>query len=154
MNYENYEEAIIHKHGVKLSGWPSSVNGGKVIKPAKLSASQLPDLHKALRLDTCHWVALTQQQVTEEKEIFGRRVAAGEASHAERKKRSDAGTTGKRKRTRSTRDEGEEGQRAGKRARGKGKRKASKTTVHKSSELIEDDSDSDEQGNNSDDGDN
>lgn len=104
MNYFNYEFSIIQLHSVKIVGWPMDL---KFANPSEIgTVVEIRKLRNALRSGTCHWVKMSKAQLNAHIEDLKNRSNEGEAIVKPRKKRSDAGTTGKRKRkTNSSKDQ-------------------------------------------------
>jgi hypothetical protein len=86
MNYENYEKAIVEHYGVELRNFP----GGRVLQPGKLSRPLLQQLIAALEdpieMTRCHWVALSDEQLTTRITENHARQARGEMVYKPRKK--------------------------------------------------------------------
>ena len=64
MNYSSYQEKIVEKYGVKLTGWPIH---GHIRNPGQLSTDDNIILLKALVDGKCKWRKLTQGEVSARK---------------------------------------------------------------------------------------
>ena len=96
MNYVNYETSIIQQMGVCLVGWPKSV---KFVNPLQIgTVLEICTLCDDLRSGACHWVKLTKGQLDAHRADMEEWWEQGETVGKQRKKRSDAGTSRKRKR--------------------------------------------------------
>ena len=95
MQYVNYEEGIIQRYGVELTGWTYE----KFVNPSELSTAVEPlrKLVDAINAGDCKFVKLTTEERRERLASYRAKIAAGELKARERKTRSDAGTK-KRKR--------------------------------------------------------
>jgi hypothetical protein len=95
MNYNNYDTAIIETYAVKLVGWPPGIS---FISPSNIgTVGEIRRLHEALKARTCYWTTLTPAEVKAHTVNLNERRSAGEIVKQPRKKRSDAGTSCKRK---------------------------------------------------------
>lgn len=89
MNYVNYETIIVLKHKVQLVGWPTGV---KFINPADIGPSDdVKQLHDAINVGDCKWVALTRNEVLERTQTYEAAIAEGKTVGKKRKERSDKG---------------------------------------------------------------
>jgi hypothetical protein len=89
MNYVNYDRVIVLGLGVKLVGWPKTVN---FVKPSSIgSVIDARTLRDALKSGECHWIKLTARQIEDHRAEVERRKTEGETVGRPRKKRSDAG---------------------------------------------------------------
>jgi|ERR1700736_628596 len=89
MNYVNYDKVIVLGLGVKLVGWPKTVN---FVKPSSIgSVFDARTLRDALKTGECHWIKLTTRQIEDHRTQIEGREAEGETVGRPRKKRSDAG---------------------------------------------------------------
>ena len=95
MQYINYEEGIIQRYGVELTGWTYE----KFVNPSELSTAVEPlrKLVDAINAGNCKFVKLTTEECRERLASYRAKIAAGELKARERKTWSDAGTK-KRKR--------------------------------------------------------
>jgi hypothetical protein len=64
MNYSSYQEKIIEKYGVELTGWPIH---GHICNPGQLSTDDNIILLKALVDGKCKWRKLMQGEVSAQK---------------------------------------------------------------------------------------
>ena len=64
MNYLSYQEKIVEKYGVKLTGWPIH---GHIRNPGQLSTDDNIILLKALVDGKCKWRKLMQGEVSAQK---------------------------------------------------------------------------------------
>jgi len=138
MNYFNYETAIVEALGQRLVGWPKTV---KFANPSEIgTVNEIRMLRDYLKSGQCHWVKLTRSQVDEHIADLQSRREAGETVGKPRKKRSDAGTSRKRK-PRSENQENEEPEAGPSRKRTKKSR-----GKQKSAAVIESSDDSSDSG--------
>jgi hypothetical protein len=95
MNYTNYETAIVQQYSVRLVGWPKSI---KFVNPSQIgTVLEICTLRDDLRSGVCHWVKLTKSQLAAHIANLEERREQGETIGKQRKKRSDAGTSRKRR---------------------------------------------------------
>ena len=95
MNYANYETYIIQQMGVRMVGWPKSV---KFVNPSQIgTVLEIRTLRDDLKSGACHWVKLTKSQLDAHRADMEEWREQGETVGKQRKKRSDAGTSQKRK---------------------------------------------------------
>jgi hypothetical protein len=89
MNYESYEEKIVHKHGVVLEGWTFE----KFANPSDLSSAIAPlkQLRDALHGGACKWRRLSKQERDGRWKEYQDGIASGETHAKTRQTRSDAG---------------------------------------------------------------
>ena len=139
MNYVNYDTAIVGDLRRRLLGWPKDV---KFANPSEIgTVGDIRKLRDCLKSGQCHWVKLTQSQVDEHMADMQNRRDAGEIIGKQRKKRSDAGTTRKRKqRSENLENEEPEAGPSTKRAR-KDKGKQKSVAMIETSDEDSDDSD-------------
>jgi hypothetical protein len=96
MNYANYDTAMMQELGVRLTGWPNDL---KFANPSEIgTVGEVRKLRDALKSGQCHWQKLTRLQIADHVADLQRRREAGQTVGKPRKKRSDAGTSRKRKR--------------------------------------------------------
>lgn len=96
MNYANYDTAMMQELGVRLTGWPIDL---KFANPSEIgTVGEVRKLRDALKSGQCHWQKLTRLQIADHVADLQRRREAGQTVGKPRKKRSDAGTSRKRKR--------------------------------------------------------
>ncbi|KAJ7673734.1 hypothetical protein DFH06DRAFT_915712, partial [Mycena polygramma] len=90
MQFVNYEEDIVLKHGVKLVGWTAD----KFVNPSELSSAipPLQTLLAAIKDGSCKFVKLTTQERLDREAKYEEDVAAGIRVRKHRKTRCDAGT--------------------------------------------------------------
>ena len=89
MNYINYETSIVVELKVKLIGWTKGV---PFANPSVIGAvSDLRKLSDDLKSGMCHWVELTQSQLSEHKAMLDAHREDGETGGKARKTRSDKG---------------------------------------------------------------
>ncbi|KAG2149242.1 hypothetical protein DEU56DRAFT_908942 [Suillus clintonianus] len=130
MNYPNYIKSIVLSYSIVLDGWPATI---PFTSPWNIhTVCEIRDLRDALKAGTCAWKRLTKTELEKYKEDLERRRAAGEMVGKPRKKRSDSGTSCKRKNTQ--RDEGE---RPAKKSRRSNKTGKVSRPEPKSREIIE-----------------
>jgi hypothetical protein len=60
MNYAQYDEKIVQKHGIALVGWPIN---GSVRNPGFLTCDECIIVKRALAAKQCKWIKLTPQKV-------------------------------------------------------------------------------------------
>jgi hypothetical protein len=95
MNYANYETSIVQQMGVRLVGWPKAV---KFVNPSQIgTVLEIRTLRDDLKSGACHWIKLTKAQLDVHRADLEERREQGETVGRQRKKRSDAGTSRKRK---------------------------------------------------------
>jgi hypothetical protein len=84
MNYVNYDKVIVLVLGVKLVGWPKTVN---FVKPSSIgSVIDASTLHDAFKTGECHWIKLTTRQIEDHQTQLESREAEGETAGQPRKK--------------------------------------------------------------------
>lgn len=89
MNYVNYDTSIISELKVKLIGWTKGV---PFANPSAIgTVSDLRKLRDDLKSGKCHWVKLTQSQLSEHNTLLDTRREEGETVGRARKTRSDKG---------------------------------------------------------------
>ncbi|KAK1232443.1 hypothetical protein PQX77_004419 [Marasmius sp. AFHP31] len=91
MNYENYDAAIIQKHGVQLVGLPEGMQ--QLTKPTShaIPAHVARDLYTRLQAGTCRWVRMTIDELTAHEAQVDAATAAGNPVGKARAGRSDKG---------------------------------------------------------------
>ncbi|KAG1868645.1 hypothetical protein F4604DRAFT_1584515 [Suillus subluteus] len=95
MNYNNYNTAIIETYAVQLVGWPPGIN---FISPSSIgTVGEIRRLRDALKGRTCYWTTLTPAEVKAHTATLNKCHSEGEIVKQPHKKRSDAGTSHKRK---------------------------------------------------------
>jgi hypothetical protein len=130
MNYANYETSIIQQMGVRLVGWPKGV---KFVNPSQIgTVLEIRTLRDDLKSGACHWIKLTKTQLDAHCADLEERREQGETVGKQRKKRSDAGTSQKRKH-RSPEDK--ENERPSKK---RSTKKSTSTRQMKSREIVSD----------------
>jgi hypothetical protein len=142
MNYTNYETAIVQQYSVRLVGWPKSI---KFVNPSQIgTVLEIRTLRDDLRSGVCHWVKLTKSQLAAHIADLEERREQGETIGKQRKKRSDAGTSRKRRRP----SDNQENERPSKRAKNLSRKKANTRRAQKSAAIVEtsDDEDEDQDG--------
>jgi len=84
MNYVNYDRVIVLGLGIKLVGWPKTVN---FVKPSSIgSVIDARTLCDALKFGECHWIKLTARQIEDHRVQLGRCEMEGETVGWPRKK--------------------------------------------------------------------
>ncbi|KAG0694015.1 hypothetical protein DFH29DRAFT_815774 [Suillus ampliporus] len=105
MNYPNYIKSIVLSYSIVLNGWPATI---PFTSPWNIhTVCEIRELHDALKAGTCAWKRLTETELEKYKEDLERHWAAGETVGKPRKKRSDLGTSRKRKNMQREDTEGE-----------------------------------------------
>ncbi|KAG1733255.1 hypothetical protein EDD22DRAFT_830056 [Suillus occidentalis] len=95
MNYPNYMKAIVLSYSVILEGWPTTI---PFTSPWNIhTVSDMRALRNALKAGTCAWRTMSRSELEKYKADVERRQIAGEVIGKPCKKRSDAGTSHKRK---------------------------------------------------------
>jgi hypothetical protein len=138
MNYANYETSIVQQYSVRLVGWPKTV---KFVNPSQIgTVLEIRTLRDDLNSGACHWVKLSKSQLAAHIADIEARRDRGETIGKKRKKRSDAGTSHKRKRPSAD----QENERPSRRSKNSSKKKADSQRVRKSVAIIDSSDDEDE----------
>jgi hypothetical protein len=131
MNYMNYETSVVQTYSVCLVGWPKTV---KFVNPSQIgTVLEIRTLRDDLNSRACHWVKLTKPQLAARIADIEARCEQGETIGKKRKKRSDAGTSHKRKQPSA--DQENEG--PSKRSKNLARKKAGTYRVRKSVAVID-----------------
>jgi hypothetical protein len=140
MNYVNYERAIMEGLAAMLVGWPADL---KFANPSEIgTVSEIRKLRDRLKSGQCHWVKMSQSQLREHAAKLEALREAGQTIGKPRKKRSDAGTSRKRKQP-SENQENEEPE------AGPSRKRMRNAKEKKKSAAVIEDSDDDDSGNES-----
>jgi hypothetical protein len=140
MNYANYNQAIIERYKVKLTGWTYP----RFVSPAEISTvAEIWTLRDALKCGACRWIRLNKQEVLEHAADVENRRANGEQVGKPRKPRNDKGVKRKRlmpveENDGDNADKREGGSRSALSARSKGILKMSNAMPPKSKPMISD----------------
>jgi len=138
MNYVNYETSIVQTYSVCLVGWPKAV---KFVNPSQIgTVLEIRTLRDDLNSGACHWVKLTKSQLAARIADIETRRDQGETIGKKRKKRSDAGTSHKRKRPSAN----QENERPSRRSKNSSRKKAGTQRVRKSMAVIDSSDNEDE----------
>ncbi|KAI6006015.1 hypothetical protein EDD15DRAFT_2154572 [Pisolithus albus] len=140
MNYSNYNTAIVETYGVKLLGWPTGV---PFVNPSSIgTVSEIRcRLRDSLKSGECRWKKLSKAERNAFSSELEARRASGEVVKKPRKKRSDAGVPRKRKNVLGG-NPSKEGPSSKRARRDTGR----KRVVPKSTELVRDMDDDQEDG--------
>lgn len=87
MSWKNYEKNIVDEYRVSLYGWPENV----AFDPATLGFKALDRVAKVLESGECSWLALTDEQYKERKEIRAETEPMLLDRTNQRKERTDKG---------------------------------------------------------------
>lgn len=95
MQYTNYEEDIVQRHGIELQGWTYE----RFVNPSELSSALGPlrILLGAIKNGDCKFVKLSAEELRKRKARYKAKVDSGEIKARKRKRRSDYGTKKKGK---------------------------------------------------------
>jgi hypothetical protein len=130
MCYVKYDQNIVTKYKVELVGWPASI---KFANPSEIgNVDSIRKLRQALMVGECKWIVQSRGQQAAYAEKLAKKVAAGEQVPKKRKQRSDKGK--------------QRGSKGGKNTSGQSTKGARKHTGDRDTGESEDDSETDNNG--------